>query len=225
MQHLNWLQWNPDEVKAIILSTALPRNGSISTIGNFIGQGKLNIYPTHYSPNESNGWITGASTAYVNSTWYRYWDLYVPAGTHRVNVVATWVEPPAAIGSRNAMVNDLDLWVDAGVNETTCQAGEYHSTSRNDTKEYVTIDNPADTDTTYRVKGFAFRAVASGSTEQISVDSQIDIKLGRDDRPDVATLSIQLQDKAFDGQGTASVEVHDGKVHDEGPETFGVPAS
>lgn len=56
----------------------------------------------------------------------------------------------------------------------------------------------------YRVRARAFKAAGSLPEDVISVASAsfVDVALLADDRPTVATLSIQLQDVPFDGHGT-----------------------
>lgn len=80
-------------------------------------------------------------------------------------------------------------------------------------------------DSSYRIRGYAYKAAGTDPADLISVDesSFFDIALTNDDRPDVATLSVQLVDKPFNAKGSASIEVHAGELYNEGPETFGVP--
>lgn len=72
-------------------------------------------------------------------------------------------------------------------------------------------------DSTYRVRGYAYKASGTADADKISVDtgSFVDITVTKDDRPEVATLSIQLKAKDFDGQGTGSIEFKPGVVNDD----------
>lgn len=74
--------------------------------------------------------------------------------------------------------------------------------------------------TTYRVKGSAYKASGTADADLISVagSSSLDIAVTNDDRPTVATLSIQLVDRTFSGQGTNSIEFTDGNLTDVGEE-------
>ena len=77
--------------------------------------------------------------------------------------------------------------------------------------------------TTYRVQGFAYRASGSAPGDQISVDSGsfVDVPVGSDDRPTVASLPIRLADRSFGGQATGSMTVTGGTVVGAGTETLG----
>ncbi len=78
-------------------------------------------------------------------------------------------------------------------------------------------------DTTYRIRGYAYRATGTAAGDLISGDasSSVDVAVARDDRPVLANIPIQLIDKTFDGQATASsIVVTDGDLVDNGTETI-----
>lgn len=78
-------------------------------------------------------------------------------------------------------------------------------------------------DTTYRVRAFAY--ADSGTSSQISVDasSSVDVTLTGDDRPTLASLPVQLIDRAFSAAATIStgVTVTNGIVSSSGSATVG----
>jgi hypothetical protein len=67
-------------------------------------------------------------------------------------------------------------------------------------------------DTTYRVRGYAYKAAGVANPDKISADDQsfVDVKVERDDRPTVKTLTIQIADRLFAAQATTSVGLKDG---------------
>lgn len=77
-------------------------------------------------------------------------------------------------------------------------------------------------DTTYRIRSYAYKAVGTAASDLISSDasSSVDVVVGRDDRPVLASIPIRLIDKVFDGQATASIVVTDGDLVDNGTETI-----
>lgn len=69
-------------------------------------------------------------------------------------------------------------------------------------------------DTTYRVRGYAYKAAGTDAENLISVDdkSYVDIAVLQDDRPTVQTLTIQLMDRPFAAQATTSIGLKDGAL-------------
>jgi hypothetical protein len=66
-------------------------------------------------------------------------------------------------------------------------------------------------DTTYRARGYAYGD--AGTANLISTQdnrSRVDITIGRDDRPNLATLPIQLIDKPFSGEASPAIQVTTG---------------
>lgn len=86
----------------------------------------------------------------------RYFSITVPAGMQRLKVTLGWNDPPAAVNTPKALVNDLDLWVtdatgrryDPWVLSVFPHADSLKAPARRgkDTLnniEQVTVDNPA----------------------------------------------------------------------------------
>lgn len=61
-------------------------------------------------------------------------------------------------------------------------------------------------DTNYRIRAFAYKATGTATADLISLDasSSVDVAVAKDDRPVLANIPVQLTDKAFSGQATAS---------------------
>lgn len=75
-------------------------------------------------------------------------------------------------------------------------------------------------DTSYRVRGYAYARPGTASADLLSVEDEsfLDIVVTHDDRPAVATLSIQLKDKPFAAAGTGSLDIKTGGIADVGGE-------
>lgn len=76
--------------------------------------------------------------------------------------------------------------------------------------------------TTYRIKAYAYAA----NSALISLDaspSYTDVSISSDDRPNVATLKVQLIDKLFNGQGTSSLAITNGGYSYSASESLKVP--
>lgn len=78
-------------------------------------------------------------------------------------------------------------------------------------------------DMTYRIRAFAYKATGTATADLISRDasSSIDLAVARDDRPVLANIPVQLVDKTFNGQATASsIVVAPGALVNNGVETI-----
>ena len=89
-----------------------------------------------------DGWTSGAALAELAADEYAYVDIDVPEGTDRLDVVMTWDEGPAEAVTESVL-NDLDLWVDAGADCGPGACGDRSSRSRIDNVEWVVVKHPA----------------------------------------------------------------------------------
>ena len=89
-----------------------------------------------------DGWTTGAALAELADNEYAYVDVDVPEGTDRLDVVMTWDEGPAEAVTESVL-NDLDLWIDAGADCGPGACGDRSSRSRVDNVEWVVVKRPA----------------------------------------------------------------------------------
>ncbi len=167
LEHYSWLKGNTSKVKALITAKALVHGGDISNVGNTYGHGKVDSYLSHWIRDNSNGWKSGSISGEVNATTWQYYDLIVPSDADRLVVVMTWTEPAASAGASYAVINDLDLWIDKGANEASCEAGEWSSTSAHDNVEYEYINNPGGD--TFRLKFCPWFINDTVSPQQFSV--------------------------------------------------------
>ena len=113
------------------------------------GLGKVSARTSVLQRDQADGWTSGSAVAELEAGEYAYHDIVVPSGASRLDVAMTWDEPAAdAIGA--AVLNDLDLYLDAGADCGSGDCGEHSSTSRKDNVEWLVVRDPAPG--TYRVK-------------------------------------------------------------------------
>ena len=133
----------------------LDNSGGPGTLQNIYGLGKASARTAVLDRDTADGWRSGSAVVEPENGEYAYVDIEVPAGASRLDLVMTWDEPPADTVS-NAVLNDLDLWLDRGADCGGSECGEYSSTSRIDNVEWIVVRSPPPG--TYRAK-VAARAV------------------------------------------------------------------
>jgi hypothetical protein len=79
-------------------------------------------------------------------------------------------------------------------------------------------------DTLYRVKAFAYATAGTGNLISTSDNrSYVDVQVQRDDRPVLATVPVQLIDKVFSAEATAStIAVASGSTVHSGTESLAI---
>ena len=113
------------------------------------GLGKVSARTSVLQRDQADGWASGSAVVELEGDQYAHQDIVVPSGASRLDVAMTWDEPAAeAIGT--AVVNDLDLYLDAGADCGSGACGEHASTSRKDNVEWLVVRDPAPG--THRVK-------------------------------------------------------------------------
>ncbi|MCY4057218.1 MAG: S8 family serine peptidase, partial [Gammaproteobacteria bacterium] len=125
-------------------SAAFPEDNTAGpgTLNAPFGLGKVSAQTSILVRDQPDGWTSGSFTATFEDGEYAYYDIDVPEDASRLDVVLTWDEPPAdAIA--NAVLNDLDLWLDHGGDCADVQCGERSSVSRKDNVEWVIVRNPS----------------------------------------------------------------------------------
>ncbi len=92
--------------------------------------------------NESeNGWTSSGVAVEVEHGDTAYTDIEVPEGTSRIDVVMTWDEQ-ATDTIANAVLNDLNLWLDYEADCGVGPCGEYSSRSTIDNVEWIILNSP-----------------------------------------------------------------------------------
>ena len=113
------------------------------------GLGKASARTSILNRNRADGWVSGGAVSEMSEGEYAHLDIEVPENASRLDLVLTWDEPPTdTIGQ--AVLNDLDLWLDLGGDCGSAACGERSSTSRKDNVEWIILRDPAPG--TYRAK-------------------------------------------------------------------------
>ena len=106
------------------------------------GLGKASARTSVLDRDRPDGWTSGSAVSDLEDGEYAWVDIDVPDGASRLDLVLTWDEPPADTLA-SAVLNDLDLWLDHGVDCEPEPCGEHASTSRVDNVEWIVVRNPA----------------------------------------------------------------------------------
>ena len=105
------------------------------------GLGKVSARTSTLNRNQADGWTSGSATSALRNGEYAHRDIRVPENASRLDLVMTWDEPPTdTLGE--AVLNDLDLWLDRGGDCGDGGCGEHSSTSRRDNVEWIIVRNP-----------------------------------------------------------------------------------
>ena len=121
------------------------------------GLGKVSARTSVLNRDSADGWVSGSATATLDEGEYTYRDIVVPEGASRLDIVMTWDEPPTdAIA--DAVLNDLDLWLDKDGDCELVACGEHVSASRIDNVEWIMVRDPEPG--TYRARVAAPRVLA-----------------------------------------------------------------
>ena len=169
------------------------------TLQHQFGLGKVSARTSVLQRDQADGWTSGSAVAELENGQYAYQDIVVPPGASRLDVAMTWDEPAAdAIGG--TVLNDLDLYLDAGADCGAGACGEHSSTSRKDNVEWLVVRDPAPG--TYRVKvidqriyGAALRAavawtvIRGDSTPTLQVRSDSNTLSGEGPQPLTLTVT------------------------------------
>ncbi len=178
------------------------------------GLGKASAHTSVLDRDRPDGWTSGSAVSELEDGEYAWVDIDVPDGASRLDIVLTWDEPPADTLA-SAVLNDLDLWLDHGVDCEPEPCGEHASTSRVDNVEWIVVRNPAPG--THRAKVAASRVyteapraalawtVVRGSATpdlELSVDREL-LEVGQGDEERELELSLTV-----DGYVAAGTQLH-----------------
>ena len=105
------------------------------------GLGKVSARTSALDRDRADGWTSGGATSTLRDGEYAHRDIRVPENASRLDLVMAWDEPPTdTLGE--AVLNDLDLWLDRGGDCGDGGCGEYSSTSRKDNVEWIIVRDP-----------------------------------------------------------------------------------
>ena len=128
--------------------------GGPGELQNRYGLGVASARLTVLQRDQQDGWTGSAALSEIAHGSSAYVDIDVPVGASRLDVVMTWDEGPADAVTESVL-NDLDLWIDAGADCGQGACGEHSSRSRVDNVEWILLEQPAPG--THRVKIVAER--------------------------------------------------------------------
>ena len=152
------------------------------------GLGKVSARASALDRDRADGWTSGGATSALSNGEYAHRDIRVPENASRLDLVMTWDEPPTdTLGE--AVLNDLDLWLDRGGDCGDGGCGEYSSTSRKDNVEWIIVRNPPPG--VYRAKvvanrvytappraALAWTVIRGASTPQLGISADRDTLSG-----------------------------------------------
>ena len=105
------------------------------------GMGKASARSSILDRDGADGWTSGSAGVRLGDGEYASHEIVVPDGTHRLDLVLTWDEPPAEVVAPSVH-SDLDLWLDSGDDCGGAACGEHSSLSRIDNVEWIIVRNP-----------------------------------------------------------------------------------
>ena len=193
--HFPFLQYRASTLGAVLMASALTRNGvtlsAPSTLStghhNTYGAGRIEGYRAHNLGGQSLYFWNFDMTS---STGHVELDFNVPEGATRLSVVMLYNELPASAGASAALYNDLDMYIDRAPFTVEGNSGEYFSHQSNrDNAETRVINSPPAAD--YRIKIWP-EDLPAGFLNLVRVGVAVVVSFG-DTTPD-ASLTTSLDD-------------------------------
>ncbi|MCB9882608.1 MAG: S8 family serine peptidase [Planctomycetes bacterium] len=124
--HYSWVRYSPHMLAALLMGTSTTKgNVSLTTPTathlDEYGAGQINAYMAHYTDVD---WETHSYRFTQTSGWH-YADFTVPTNCTRLIVTMTYHEPAASTGASQALVKDIDLYLDRDPIDPAGNTGEY----------------------------------------------------------------------------------------------------
>ena len=159
-------------------------NGPGSIQAEF-GMGLASARTSVLNNDSENGWTSSGVAVEVDHGDTAYTDIEVPEGASRIDVVMTWDEQ-ATDTIANAVLNDLNLWIDYEADCGVGPCGEYSSQSTIDNVEWIIVNDPEPG--IYRVKvdaarvyteaprvGVAWTVIQGDSSPKLSIEAKEEV--------------------------------------------------
>lgn len=139
----------PDAFLAAAEAFAPNNSAGSGSFQHIYGLGLVSAAATVLQRDAADGWTTSSAVSTFDGDGYAYHDIKVPESASRLDLVLTWDEQPADTITE-AVLSDLDLWLDQGADCGDGACGERSSRSRRDNVEWLVVRDPAPG--TYRIK-------------------------------------------------------------------------
>jgi hypothetical protein len=116
-EHFSFLRYNPPTLGAVLMATALTKGNIVHSAPSASSSSHLNTYGTGRVEALNAHLLTAGTGLYMwgwtqGTSGMNYVDLNVGAGATRLTVCMFYTEPAASSGASQALVNDLDLFLD-----------------------------------------------------------------------------------------------------------------
>ncbi len=173
---------------------------------NRYGLGKVSARTAVLSRDGPDGWVGGGAVSELRDGEYAHREIVVPEGASRLDLVMVWDEPPTDTIAQ-AVLNDLDLYLDMDGDCGAGACGGYSSTSRRDNVEWIIVRNPPPGTHRARVvphrvytaaprAGLAWTVIRGPSTPRLAIDAD------RTSLADGDTLRLTLTADGYVAAGT-----------------------
>ncbi|MFO0840192.1 MAG: S8 family serine peptidase [Phycisphaerae bacterium] len=148
MDHISIFRYAPQRLASLLMATAITKdNATLTTPStsstnhlNVYGTGRIEAYRAHWGTSQfswTNWAFTQTSSGFVSG------DFTVNTGATRLVVCMFYIEDAASSGASQALVNDIDLWIDHEPIDPAGNTGEYFAQqSPRDNTEIRIIDSP-----------------------------------------------------------------------------------
>jgi hypothetical protein len=162
-----WFRYNAAPLSAVLMATAVTKDAlALDVVGdaatwthlNTYGAGRIEAWKANLG-DAQHGWAV-AGFLQGTSGWNSI-DVQVNPGARRVVACLVYHEVSASSGASKALVNDLDLWIDAPPLTAGGNSGDYHAgLSSKDNVELRVIDSPSSFGT-WRFKANTYAATST----------------------------------------------------------------
>ena len=109
---------------------------------NQYGLGMASARTSVLNRDRADGWVNGSAISELEVGDLAWHDIEVPPDASQLVLVMTWDEAPTDTIA-NAVLNDLDLYLDLNADCGAGACGEYQSVSRKDNVEWIIVHNPS----------------------------------------------------------------------------------
>ncbi len=145
----DYTRYAPHRMASILMATAITKDDQVLDAPssdplhhlNEYGAGRVSAYRALFQTTELE-WANWGFTQ--DSSGFSFGDFTVESDVERLVVVMTYHEPPCSPGASQALVNDIDLWIDQDPIDPAGNTGEWVSQQSSiDNTEIRILDDPA----------------------------------------------------------------------------------